>query len=587
MDYIDVNPLNKMNTPRIYILIFLILSSIVACHDNEVIITETETIDPPKIMVSATHAIKVTNEFGKKITTYTASFNQQQQIAQSGNLIVFDSKNINKHGEKLTILDSKGFEHPFLISGHENDINYSVVTVFENKNITNITTDVPASIVKTNEYDITTVANSFSKNRSPFSGNLVTTTFVPDLENDYHNKAIPQIRIGKNQKGQRVFIDVSEVFFLKINTTIQENIECDVTISGNTDALINGKEKIWFCDMDAATWKEVITDAKNGNIKFKYQNSGFYCIGEDKPGIYVSGQSLMQEQAIANIELKIGSGTDVQYIYTSAQGHWMTYLEAESRISAEIIAACGKIHTSTIETSDKDITGYNIDLTDQKHKFSKIRGQVKDCEGKILNEYMIQNSTNNMVYFLGKNGLIDVWIATCDEPTITLSTSDISGKEEGNRVVWTVNDELDTGSWFACARAKSPYFNLIIAGENKMYWQSRTIKNGDHKMVIQLLENTEIPMTLILPSDGIGEKMDNQLNILLREKSFAGKGYEIYCPTSTIGCGFERFAITHFDHQGDQFIRGYFKGNFWVKTLSPLAAGYKYIEGEFQVKKEF
>ncbi len=98
---------------------------------------------------------------------------------------------------------------------------------------------------------------------------------------------------------------------------------------------------------------------------------------------------------------------------------------------------------------------------------------------------------------------------------------------------------------------------------------------------------TQADLTLFAPGDGVGDKPDPLLNILLQSDTFNGKAFEIYCPTSTDGCGFERFSFTHFDYKGDKFIRGYFKGKFWTKSYGPLKASYKQMEGEFQVKKEF
>ena len=38
--------------------------------------------------------------------------------------------------------------------------------------------------------------------------------------------------------------------------------------------------------------------------------------------------------------------------------------------------------------------------------------------------------------------------------------------------------------------------------------------------------------------------------------------------------------------KGD-YVRGYYKGRFWVKTITPLEAGYKNMEGVFHIKRPF
>ena len=83
-----------------------------------------------------------------------------------------------------------------------------------------------------------------------------------------------------------------------------------------------------------------------------------------------------------------------------------------------------------------------------------------------------------------------------------------------------------------------------------------------------------------------GSFTDDQLNILFQDKTLSNGGYSLYCPTSSFGCGFETFEITHFGETGE-WIRGNFSGTFWVKTFDPLTAGNKRIEGEFQIYRDF
>ncbi|MBK8888599.1 MAG: hypothetical protein IPN46_19575 [Saprospiraceae bacterium] len=92
-------------------------------------ITETDVTDPPKVTISTTHTARIINEYGQEKTAFTATFNQQQWKAEKNGVVVFEAKKINKYGEKMTIKDDKGFNLSILISGHENDINYSVLTI--------------------------------------------------------------------------------------------------------------------------------------------------------------------------------------------------------------------------------------------------------------------------------------------------------------------------------------------------------------------------------------------------------------------------------------------------------------------------
>ncbi|MBK8625677.1 MAG: hypothetical protein IPN86_09020 [Saprospiraceae bacterium] len=576
------------NTVLIMVFSLGALFTLSSCHQNEEVVTEIEISDPPKVTISTTHAAKVINEFGKEIKDFTANFNQQLRSSTNRGLIVFKANNINKYGERMIVTDKKGFDNNYLLSGFENTINYSVLTVFENKQKQTFGHNVSTILDIDQDVKLVPQPDSYKTKSNSYNDVIHATWYATSLANQYHVTAIPAVRIGQAKNGLQYFLNISKAFYINMSSSLNEDVECIMSIKGTLDNITKGSVKLWFCDIEAAIWKEVTTDIIENNTKFKHIQSGFYCIAENVPGIYVSGQTILNGQGISNLNLKLGKDNP-QYISTSTSGYWSAFLPAQSTIPVAISAGCGDIYNFVVETSNVEMTNLKIDLTEKRSLFSQLKGKVKDCKGQNVSNYILTNlsSTNEFYYANGNN--IDLWVATCDQPNVSLITSDLSGDEEGDKIDWVVTDIIETGTWFVCSQAKNPYFNLIIDGENKMYWDTKSSKNMDGRLVIQALQNgtSEIPLNIILPDNGIGEKMDNQLNILLKEKSFEGKGYEVYCPTSTQGCGFEKFVITHFDNNEDQIIRGYFKGRFWVKTLEPLTAGYKNIEGEFQVKKEY
>ena len=574
-----------MNSIRLAFFSTILCFAYMACHENEESITETDVTDPPKVTISTTHTARIINEYGQEKTAFTATFNQQQWKAEKNGVMVFEAKKINKYGEKMTIKDDKGFDQAFLLSGHENDINYSVLTIFDNKKTKTFAHDNTTTLDVSPE--IALAPNTFKINNSTYIGQVQTTTFAPDINDAFQATAIPQVRVGQDANGRRVFLNISKSYFLKINTVFGENLTANINILNPKNVFTSDNLKLWYCDMDAAVWREVTVNKETDVFHYPHTKDGFYCLAVASPGIYVSGKTLLDGKPVSNLTLKIASHN--QYIHTSAAGNWSVFLPTNATTALEISASCGMITKANIVTQNTDIQNFIIDLNKAKSAFSLLKGKVKDCLGNNAGSYILKNANAGDGYIFGKDAAIEQWIATCDLKEIVLKASDIYGNETGNPIVWPVSPVIESGSWFACTEAKNPYINLIIDGENKMYWDMSTSKNTDGRMKIQITKpgSSEALLNLIAPADGTGIKMDNQLNILLRENEFEGKGYEIYCPTSTLGCGFERFEITHFNYQNDKIIRGYFKGKFWTKSYNPLTAGYKNVEGEFQVLKAF
>ena len=568
-----------------WIIAFGILM-ISACHTNEEEVTFVENNDPPKVTVSTVQTARIINENGTSLTNYDATYNAQQQNDLSQAFLIFDGKRVKKYGEKMTITTSKGKVSDFVVSGLENDINYTVLTVFEQRNQEAFDHLEKKVFPISKNINLQTQTTTYTLNGNSYAGKVNLTYFSPDVGNTFHLTAIPTNRVGKELNGERNYLDIYEAFYLDLIADNGQNLEAELNI---TNHWLNEKDnKLWFFDVENAVWKIIETTNRNQIHSFTHKKKGFYCIARSIPGLYVSGYLDLSSKPVSNLRINLKFGNSSQSVFTSALGKWTAFLPSESDINAEIVAECGTLTSFNIKTKNTPIANLKTSLESSRRLFANIVGQVKDCNGELNTDYILKNHTNNTTYYFTKGSTTDILIPVCGLTEVALSTSSINGREEGNIVLWPVNDIIETGTWFACDMAKKPYFNLIIDGVNKMYWQSKTQKNIDGRWVIALTNGQlESVLTITVPDDGVGNKSDNRLNILLREKSFEGNSYEIYCPTSTQGCGFDHFEITHFDYKDDKWIRGYFKGRFWVKTLTSLTAGYKNVEGEFQVKKEF
>jgi hypothetical protein len=569
------------------ILATLFLGLQLACHDNqEIVLTQEEVIDPPKVVVSTTHAVKIIDENGQEAKNYVAKFNQQTRNIENPNLLVFNATKVNKYGEKITITDNQGIATELLLFGNENDINYSVLTIFKNRKKNTMTTIEESAIDIGNDLNLRTVANSYKVGNNNFTGNINFATYFPNLADANHIASFPNLRIGKDLENVRLFLKISRVLHLDILSPSMEQVECKLTLQGRISELINKNQKLWYCDVENAIWKEVNTEITSTGINFAHNKNGYYCIAEGVPGVQVQGRLKINDNPSPNLTMQISSSS--QQIYTSNSGHWSTFLPSNSRIGVEVYADCGTISNFEINTTQSEIKNLDINLENVSGNFSPLTGQVKDCNGQLMKQSVLKN-TNTNTYYVNNTSAVNTHIATCNKPTVSLIASDISGTEKGNIIEWKIKDNIETGSWFACNRAQNPYLNLIIDGQNKMYWDCTTTLNTDGRFVINIKEPSIASpiLQIFVPADGVGDKLENQINIVLKETSFSGNGYEFFCPTSTQGCGFEKFSISHYNDNNDGIIRGSFKGKFWVKTLMPLTVGYKNIEGEFQLPKSF
>ncbi|HMU05678.1 MAG TPA: hypothetical protein PJ990_18725, partial [Saprospiraceae bacterium] len=185
-----------------------------ACHTNEEEIIRTENIDPPRVTISSTQTARVINENGEALINFDATYNQQQQNNLAQSFVVFDGKLVNKYGEKLTVNLASGTTSTYSISGVENDINYSVLTVFENRNKITLGHDITNNIAINPSTTLTTVPNAYLLNGNIYNSKVNVTHFSPYLNNDNHITSIPTNRVGKEVDGAHKYLEMYDVFYL-------------------------------------------------------------------------------------------------------------------------------------------------------------------------------------------------------------------------------------------------------------------------------------------------------------------------------------------------------------------------------------
>ncbi len=574
----------------IYLFLTFLTVCVGACHKNVEEVDELQFPEEPGILVSTTATGQVTDENGKTLAGLKFELAQQTWQASQQDFYVLKAFQIKKYGERLRVTDQTGAHADFALTAIENDINYEVHTFFKDRQRKTFAPNTTPTWIFGDQLTVKAVPNSFQKNGSNYSGAVVSEAYEADLQKTYHRRAIPASRRGREISGSYKYLKVQRAFHLQLLDVGLNPITCDLTLTEPKLQLGSADTKLWFFNFDLGHWVEMEKKTASAHqVTFNFAQNGWYCLAPSAPGVFASGRLVSELSAIPNIHVNFSNEYDVQTFYTSGSGKWTAYLPANSKIVGAVQAPCGEIFNFKFETGSTEVKNLETDLSSVSNQFARVKGIVKDCEGKPMQSYLLRSAAAGGTTYYRNGASLDQLIPICNEAELLMSTANEDGTEVGNIVAWPKSAIIESGSWFACNQAKGPYFNLVIEGENKLFWDAKTIKNQNGRLEFRMTDfgKNQPDITLFAPGDGVGEKPDNVLNILLQADNFNGKSFEIYCPSSPDGCGFERFSITHFDYKGDKFIRGFFKGKFWTKSYGPLKASYKQMEGEFQVKKEF
>ncbi len=168
---------------------------------------------------------------------------------------------------------------------------------------------------------------------------------------------------------------------------------------------------------------------------------------------------------------------------------------------------------------------------------------------------------------------INFTIPVCKNSSFTISSLNPADGQFGPAVQWEAAETVDVHTSMACDQAKNEYLSLVVAGDKKMYWNLTSEMQGGRLIIGD--DSAEPDLDLKVYVEGLAEGIyaDDMLNISFEDMNLGTRGYSLYCPTATSGCGFTDFTITHFAETEGEWIRGYFEGTFWIKTFNPLTAG--------------
>jgi hypothetical protein len=316
--------------------------------------------------------------------------------------------------------------------------------------------------------------------------------------------------------------------------------------------------------------------------------SGYYAFADTRSLVRLHGSLLVNGKTIVHYPIDIAYAGIRRRIYTTGAGAWQVQLPAETDIAITVPMPCGEAMTvETVTTSEHDIA-WPIMLTNPNVTALTLTGTVRDCMAQPLSGAFLlpDGDARRILYPAG--AAIETGMLACTSASISIQAVDPTLDQAGASVTWPALDTVDLGNVFACSAAADEYLLLTVSGEAKMYVNLRSSITPQSRLLIEDSDPVD-PAAFQVFISGMEARdfTDGELNIVFEDMHLGQKGYSLYCPTASGGCGFTSFTITHYPDVPGEWIRGRFEGRFWTKSFNPLTAGYRPITGEFQVYRDF
>lgn len=565
-----------MRTRLPYRILFLVIMTLpIACHkDTDVILDQEDTPDPPGTIVT-TGLVSVLDDpslagpqtvqaFAGNTDTYAKDaylYNQAQMIDRDRSLLALETPG------RLTFYQ--------VTSLRENDINYThwsvpAVTTYagssgqtESYSLNGVEIQIPSGSLRTT-------------GGQPFDG--IYTLHMAEITGQ--DAAMPTYSGLDPDEGpasllidRAIFIDWRSVDGDPL--TASESVR--MTFPGSTGL------RSWFFDPERSRWID-----QPGSGPLPVTRSGYYCQAVTRQQVRAEGTLQVNGHLLPHYPIEVRYGDILRTFYTTNAGHWQVLLPAETEIRFNVPMPCRAPVELTATTPASATMTMPISLEVPEVRNVAWSGTIRNCQAApISGGFLVPEEDVRKVVYQPAADLQFRTLA-CPGDTIRIQAVDVVSYAGGPTIPWPVKDTIDMGSVFACTEAGEEYLYLSVSGEEKMYWDLRSAMTNEMRLLIEDPNAADgSDFRLLVSGMEPREYADTELNIVFEDMGLGQKGYSLYCPTSTDGCGFTRFTMTHFPAASGQWIRGRFEGRFWIKSFNPLTAGYRPVACEFQVYRDF
>lgn len=567
------------NEMKYLFLLFFLLAAIAACHNDTDIITGGEIPTQPEILI--TTKIVTRND-----TNVASAMNATQTFGgESGQFDQFPylsskSLTVDRDYELLTLRDHQGLSFFHIHDLVPNDVNYIHWKLPELQQITG-SSSFSTEIVFDNGASALIPSESLLKNDgSKYEGSYTLHYGYIDPYGT-NIEDIPSFT-GYNNLHKIVSLQFDQCYYI---TAISDNgTRLEFSEQAKLRFPPTSPTTQWQFDEFNSAWKN--TDDPSDQINLG--NSIYYGTAQEADLVRISGQLMINGNEATHQQLIIQYGDYTRRVYTSNKGEWALQVPAGINCTARVELPCTTNPPVNFTTPQHGELNVPINITATEIITTILTGTITNCDGIYSKDGMLIINGSSPTFYFPDQQKFTIHQPACINEILEITAIDPKNAQMGPSIKWNAADTVNLFSVFACEAANGEYFSINVAGDQKMYWDLLSELTPQSRILIANDPTEgEIKIQVYVTGMNKGEYSNEELNIVFEDMMLGNRGYSLYCPTSTSGCGFTSFTITHFPEEQGKWIRGHFEGNFWIKTFNPLTAGYRKMTGEFQVEREF
>ena len=305
---------------------------------------------------------------------------------------------------------------------------------------------------------------------------------------------------------------------------------------------------------------------------YQIEGNGLYVLANLSPGKYIEGQIIKEGISVSfhpfNLEQKLN--------YSSAKGRWASMVETSNDAIVDLLSPCGTlIDQKNLINPSAQSSDIIIEIDSEESGYSIVNTRVLDCDANIVSEAGVRISNDQEEFFYVFNeGKVNSWIPVCKE-TFGISAFGVNDFQASIPLAWSTSFQDDINYLVDCDDFDTGFSFISIQDEIRLY-NSFVAEIGDEETRLRAQDDE---FRIKFKGLEIRNYNVNEVNLFIDDPLFGDSGYGISCENSALGCGIDKFNVTHFSQNQNEWIRVNFEGVIWAQTLNPPVAGNYSIKG--------
>ncbi|MDA9774155.1 hypothetical protein N9B82_04285 [Saprospiraceae bacterium] len=539
-----------------------------SCYKDQETSTDTVVIETTETLIQNTVVLGIClDESGNLLSDVPVEFADKNKTGETP-YFFFETGEINRYYEPIGYMHPEGMKMYSSLSNVENTVNYHslyIPTSFQNYQYsTNNTLKIPLDT----DVEINIAEEALIEDGTKLEGNYEILLKVLDPSSLSDSRIIPN-HFVEDQYQVKSFLDIEEAFYLGIAGAANQST------SFQADKMAVGLDNdLYFFDGEQGFWV-----AKDEDENYE---SGYYATGT----MLASTIQLLQVDTHGDI---LGFTAEIQreqevstLVKLTENGKAIFHLPQNQEVKISLANLGQTVKEQTVSTNEDKV---DIELEIFESNVKKLSVDIRDCSDSKQESGILFTEINGYqdIQFVETDNLYRIYQPEGEVVTTSLLSTDFLTHTQS--ISLPIEGDIKLGRQYLCDEISDSYVVYYIEDNFRVLTNNSSSVVGTETNINGFLDSGELVLSLKFRTDQVGEVTDDLANILL-DDPMLGQGYKLNCFTTETGCGFEEAYITSIDKNllAEGFLKGTFKGNFWVESVLNENVGYRFINGEFQVK---